>query len=239
MVADTKVTWDGDDTRTSDTYANGLAKIVILRHDLAVGVTGYDPHGRIRDLMELREQTTEHILEQLEGDSHARYVIASLDPCKLWVAGGGKLEDRTSIGRAMDGDPYAVELFQRRYNTDWLDASEAASIPFRLMTAMQYLTSFGPVSSVGGFTLRATGGPGDGFSFIPDRMISIPGSELIVFVGAGDTRGAVGMLDPQKGAGPLFTHESPDTAVWIEAASAAEFVRRARELHRQTLTYTS
>lgn len=53
MVADTKVTFsdrDGnpDDAKTRSTYFEVLPKIVLLRPDLMVGVTGDEPHRRHR-----------------------------------------------------------------------------------------------------------------------------------------------------------------------------------------------
>jgi len=48
LASDTLVTWDDDEHRRPE--ESSLAKLAILRPDLAAGVTGRDPHGRLRDL---------------------------------------------------------------------------------------------------------------------------------------------------------------------------------------------
>ncbi|MCP2264631.1 hypothetical protein ACFQHV_15775 [Promicromonospora thailandica] len=260
MVSDTKITWAGDVTKTRHTYENALAKIVILRADLAVGVAGNDPHGTIRLLTEVRDVTVDEMLERLRLERHAEFVIAALDPARLWMVRDGNVEPRTGGIRAWCGDGDAYSEFQEKYH-QW---GEGQEVPFLLMSSEQGLTSFDSVSTVGGYTIRASGTPTEGFLFPPDRMALMPEmqvtsarfehgnlkltlevppggdptvSELIVFAGRGRTRGAIGLLHPLANAGRLFRHEHPYESVTVPASTPDEFVRIALEDHGQEVVY--
>ena len=45
FVADTKVTYAGDDRSTRRVFENAFPKVLILRDDLCVGLAGNDPEG--------------------------------------------------------------------------------------------------------------------------------------------------------------------------------------------------
>lgn len=233
MASDTLVTWDDDARRPPQD--SSLAKLAILRSDVAVGVTGPDPHGRLRDLVALRDEPVEVILEELKDDPIAGFVVAALEPARLWEVRGGAAYDRTAHETAWDGDPKAHDEYRTRFANEWAKTSAANDVPFRVMTAMQALTSFRPVSTVGGITLRV-GTTDRGFRFVPDRACVLGGPEWLVLVGNAATRGAVGILDIQLGLGQLFTHESPDDPITIRATSPDDFVSIAWK-HGQTVEY--
>lgn len=233
MASDTLVTWD-DDARHSP-QDSSLAKLAILRSDVAAGVTGPDPHGRLRDLVALRDEPVEVILEQLKQDPVAGFVVAALEPARLWEVRGAAAYDRTAHEIAWDGDPEAHKEFSKRYATEWAKTSAANDVPFRVMTAMQALTSFRPVSTVGGITLRI-GTTDRGFRFIPDRGFVLGGSEWLILVGSASTPGAVGILDIHLGLGQLFRHESPDEPITLRVTNPEDFISIARE-HGQTVEH--
>lgn len=233
MASDTKVTWDPGG-RAARPGTEELAKIVILRPTLAVGVTGVDPHGRIRDIVSMRDDTVEDLVTMLEDDSHAGFVVAALDPPRLLRVAGGTTEDLTAIGRAWDGDDTANNHYQGRFLSEWENVD--VTIPFRQMTAMQALTTWNSVPTVGGHTVRVDGGP-EGFHFLPDYQINVgTGETTVFFAGTGATPGAFGLFYAHRGVGGLFRHEEPDEAVEILASSTAEFIRLARTQHRQDVT---
>lgn len=235
VASDTLVTWDDDAHRPlQDT---SLAKLAILRPDLAVGVTGRDPHGRLRDLIALRDEPIDVILEQLKEDPVAGFVVAALDPARLWGVRGGAAYDRTPHRMAWDGDPEAHKEFDRHFTKDWAKMSVANDIPFRVMTAMQALTSFRLVSTVEGITLRV-GTTDRGFRFTPDRGRVLGGPEWLILVGSDATPGAIGILDVSLGLGQLFRHEAPDEPVRVRATSPDDFVSIARE-YGQTVEYVA
>lgn len=233
MASDTLVTWDDDARRPPQD--SSLAKLAILRPDLAAGVTGPDPHGRLRDLVALRDEPVDVILEQLSEDPVAGFVVAALEPARLWEVRGGTAYDRTEYRMAWDGDPEAHDQFNRRFANEWAKTSAAHDIPFRVMTAMQALTSFRPASTVGGITLRV-GTTVRGFRFIPDRGLVVGGSEWLILVGSDGTPGAIGIFDVRRGLGQLFRHESPDEPITVRAPSPDDFVSIARE-YGQTVEY--
>jgi hypothetical protein len=233
FVSDTKVTWDLAPA-VEDEFADSVAKIVLLRGDLAVGVAGYDPHGRIRDLIALRSEPVEDLIVALCDDTRAAFVVAALEPARLWTVAEGRAVERSEIGVAWEGDEEAYADFRARYETEWAKPPRPP-VPFRMMTALQHLTSFRKVLSVGGFTIRAHGDPENGFQFIGDKTFVLGGASLSVMVGQAETPGAIGMYDQSRGLGLLFRHESPDTAVQIVASNNREFGEVARDAFGQDL----
>lgn len=233
MASDTLVTWDDGTRRPAQD--SSIAKLAILRSDIAAGVTGPDPHGRLRDLVALRDEPVEVIMEQLKDDPIAGFVVAALEPARLWEVRGGAAYDRTAHGTAWDGDPKAHEEYRRRFATEWAKTSAANDVPFRVMTAMQALTSFRPISTVGGITLRI-GTTDRGFRFIPDRGFVLGGSEWLILVGSAASPGAIVILDIHLGLGQLFPHELPGDPITISATSPEDFVSIAEE-HGQTVEF--
>ena len=235
MASDTLITWDDDVARAPEEAS--LAKLMILRANVAVGVTGKDPHSRLRDLAVLRNEPVDAILDQLQEDPAAGFVVAALEPARLWEVFEGQIRKRTDQQLAWDGDREAYDIFKRRFETDWMKTAWAGDIPFRVMTAMQTLTSFRPVPTVGGITIRI-GTDDDGFNFIADRGQVLFGPAWLMFIGDGPTRGALGILDSSSNLGQLFRHEAPDEPITVRVATADDFVAAAFS-HGQIVKYSS
>lgn len=255
LVADTKVTWDGDEAKNRQTFANAMPKIVLLQQDVAVGVTGKDPDRVIEELVRRRDLPVEALLDLLARTPSAAFVVAALDPARLWMVADGDVDDRTEIRRAWAGDQSAYEMFQQRA-LEWPDGTET---PFILLSSMQWLTSFNPVPSVGGYTLRA--GSGDGrFGFLADQawvgpwltelvqpvdsqsvVLSVPPGgdssthHVLLLPGTGATTGALGIFIPETAVGLLFTHDRPWEAVRVDATDSRRFIESAFLSHKQTL----
>jgi hypothetical protein len=236
MASDTLITFDGDAPRDPD--AHRLTKIVILRHDLAVGVTGFDPQGRIRDLMEFRDAPVDELLSFLEEDMHAGFVVAALGPPQLWEVFGGESYLRTSVGVAWDGikSEQFAESFRPRFETEWAKTSFDQDVPFRLMATLQSLTLSAEFPTVGGHTMRVAGCD-DGFNFLADGGFVLGGPRWTVFAGQGETRGANGILEAGSGRALLYRHQSPDAPVIFYATDPGSFVTIAREEYGQTVRY--
>ena len=266
MVCDTKVTFFDraghvDEAKTRRTYFEALPKIVLLRPDLLVGITGDEPHEAIEDLIARRHQPLGDLIDHMATVSSTGYVVATLNPARLWNVDQGYIEERTAIRRAWSGDQSAYDHFRSR----WAEWPEGTDVPFLLTSSMQSLTSFDPVSSVGGITLSASSQE-DGFHFDPgftfvgppylqlDGVTSIDdtvtlrasvpeGGDLTthrVFVlpGADPTRSALGILIPESGTGLLFRHSRPWEPTSVDTTSSATLVERAAELHQQNLIAT-
>lgn len=179
MVADTKISFfdrqgHADEARARRTYSAALPKIMLLRPDLMVGVTGDDPDVAIKDLVAHRNDQPEALIDHVVGLTSAGFVVATHSPARLWSIDGGVIDERTQVGRAWSGDRSAYDLFRQKWQ-EW--PPETLDVPFLLTSSMQFLTSFDPVESVGGFTLVAST-HSDGFRFQP----------LTNFVGPSDPR---------------------------------------------------
>jgi hypothetical protein len=268
MVADTKVSFydrDGrpNERQTRDTYFQALPKVVLLRPDLLVGVTGDDPDRVMERLVTHRDESVAAVFDHLRTEGAASFVVAALDPLSLWVVADGHTEDRTSVGRAWAGDIAAFELFQARS----LDPGMSDADPcFKLMSSMQWLTSFNPVKSVGGTTIRLTS-RADGFHFSPmfarigphymevesatftngnlKVTYVVPGGvdgstyQIIVVPGGDPTPGALGLLIPETGRGLVFSQERPWESDVVAASTVQELAGTALAECGQVLTTPS
>jgi hypothetical protein len=258
IVADTKITYPTDEARTRRSFANSLVKIILLRDDVAVGVTGEDPHQSIRKLIELRDQPVPHLIAVMERMPDAAFVLASLSPTlSLWQVADGRSEDRTQIGRSWAGDRDAYSLFQQRYH-EWPEQM-GLDPQFLLMSSMQWLLSFQQVASVGAFLTRATT-TGGTFRFVDDIAtvgpwllnwspgptpssvsLTVPAGgdassyQVIPAVGAPPTAGAIAYYIPQAEVAWLFCHDSPWKSETIRAASLQSVIQSAQLLFGQTL----
>ena len=115
MVSDTKVSFfhpDGqpDDAKTRRTYFEALPKIVLLRPDLIVGVTGDSPHEAVNDVVGHRDDTVEDLVAHLATMTSSGFVVAALRPARLWSIDDGRIDDRTPIRRAWSGDRDAYDF---------------------------------------------------------------------------------------------------------------------------------
>jgi hypothetical protein len=232
LVADTLVTWDPG-YRPPMPGTEELAKIVILRDDLAVGIAGKDPHGRIRDVVAMREADVSDLLSMLEEDPVAGFVVATIGPARIWNVADGIAIERTSLGRAWEGDQTAYE---DEYLPHFANDFVSDPIPFRQMTSMQWVTSFRRSSVVGGRAMRVVGAS-DGFRFVADQQFILGEEESIFFAGESPTPGALGIYYPSRKIGGLFRQEAPDSPVEVIASSAAEFRTKAHDEHRQVIRH--
>ncbi|WP_374460221.1 hypothetical protein [Microbacterium sp.] len=236
MASDTLVTWDAGE-RLPTPGTEELGKIVIVRPLLAIGISGYDPHGRIRDVIAMREEPLDEIIAMLQQDSRAGFVVGSLDPLRLVVIDSGTVSDRTEIGQAWSGDKSSYSAYQEKFQTEWVGKKQQP-VPFRQMTALQWQTSFNVNANVGGRTLRVAGGPLDTFHFLADQTVSLGSDDRTVFlVGTGSTPGAYAFFDQNRGVGGLFCHEMPDVPVSVEASTPSEFQQRAQRDYSQEIAY--
>lgn len=230
LVSDTLVTWDPGE-RVATPGTEELAKLVILRDDLAVGVSGTDPHGRIRDAIAMRDSTVEDVISMLEEDPYAAFIVARLDPVGLWQIEPGRAVEVTARGHAWSGDEAAHDdEYLPRFNREFLNDP----LPFRQMTAMQALTSFRRAATIGGRALRVVTDEGR-FRFAADAQYVLGVEDSAVAVGEAPTPGAVGVFYAHLGTGGLFRHEAPDLPVRIDARSIDEFCELASVRHGQTL----
>lgn len=239
MVSDTKVSFfypDGhpDEATTRRTYFEALPKIVLLRPDLMVGVTGDNPHVVIEELIGHRDDTVDELLAHLVAITTAGFIVAALRPARLWSIGGGGIDDRTDVRRAWSGDGRAYDVFR----THWEKWPTDTDIPFLLSSSMQGLTSFDPVPSVGGFTLTAATYD-DGFRFQPWVTTVFLSHNVLVMPGQDPTRGALGLLIPATGVGLLFPHEHPSAPTRIGANASRAMADLASIHHGQRLIATS
>jgi hypothetical protein len=262
LVADTKITDEiGDESWNRQVYRNACPKIRILRDDLAVGVAGRNPHQVLRRLGDLRARPVDDVLSALATNPYASFVVASLSPsCRLWQVKNCQVEDRTSIGQCRIGDPEGIEIFTQQYHQ--VESSlPTADTPFLLTASMQWLISFGPVESVGGYLtrLRTTS---RGFRFAhdytdigPDLVdgvfrrteeggaldlrapadVASRGFEVRLAVGETPTIGALACLIPQARTGWLFCDETPWVARVISTETMTDLVRVAATDYRQKL----
>jgi hypothetical protein len=265
MVTDTKVSFfdrDGhpNERQTRDTYYQALPKAVLLRPDLLVGITGDDPAPVMERLVTHRNESVPGVLDHLKTEVDAAFVVAALDPPRLWTVADGRAEDRTAVGRAWAGDIEAFNLFQARSLDPGMTDAEPC---FKLMSSMQWLTSFNPVKSVGGTTVRLTS-QADGFHFspmftrigphymevesatfangilrvtyvVPD---GVDGStyQIIVVPGGDPTPAAVGLLIPETGRGLVFSPERPWESRVVAATTVQELAVAANVECGQVLT---
>jgi len=257
LVADTKITFYNDDTKTRQVFGNASPKLAILRDDVVIGVAGDNPDRAMHRLVSLRDRAIEDLIRAMLDTGYASFILAALSPSlTLLQVSDGQVDDRSSIRRAWIGDPAAFELFQQRYH-EW---SEDVDPAFRLMSSMQWLLSFNPVPSVGGYLTRVVTA-GDGFRFVADPAtvgpwfleslsqatadgvrltLRVPdggdptGYQILPAVGRPPTIGALAYYVPQVGTAWLFRHESPWKAITLKVDSMEELIVAAAG-HGQTI----
>ncbi len=259
LVADTKITYRIDDTRTCQVYENALPKLVVLRDDLCAGFAGNDPHGVLQRLVALRNQPVAAVLNASAAFGHASFVIASLEGSpRLWQVEDGRPQERSDIGQAWAGDEAAYELFQARC-ADWPPGVDSS---FQLLSSLQWLLNVGQVPSVGGFHTRVVA-EAQGFRFAGDAT-NIHSQELTAIlqpsasgltleltsgcsadnpwftaecaVGAPPTIGALAYLIAGAGVGFVLPHAASWEPIKLPATSMPELIEKARVMHGQELS---
>jgi hypothetical protein len=260
MVADSKVTFfdyrgQPVESWNRDTYFRALPKIVRLRGDLIVGVAGDDANRVIERLLGHREASVKEVLDHLTTEVSAEFVVAALDPPRLWQVRSSVVEDRTVVPRrGWAGDPAAYELFQQSIHAPGMDDIVVCQ---QLEMGLRTLTTFDPVSTVGGVLLEATSRGGE-FQFQPYFMrvmpshmevqsVTVQGNvlkvalvvpdgadpttfQIIVVPGADPDRGSVAFLIPETGKGLVFPQDRPWRADVVDARSVRELAAAASEI---------
>lgn len=252
-VADTKITWPevGRDRRV---WEEARPKLLILRPDLLVGVTGDDYERIGRDLAALREVDLDRFLAAAAQMPGADLVVASTAPSRLWRLRNGEVVERTNLRRAWAGDHEAYESFRH------LEGAESETPDFGqfLQAPMQTVANLGGHATVGGAVIRVDEcGHGFGyaptpmqiaepatdghFTLRPDGSVSLKFSVPSVFsvctlTGQDPTRGAFAFHFGQAEIGILYRDDSPWSGHNIRAVSCDELIRRAREEHGQVLS---
>ncbi len=258
LVSDTKITHKFDETWTRQVFKNALLKLMILRDDVVVGITGDNPDIGLRWLVEFRDQSVEDLVKAMVNIDYASFVVAELGSSpQLWKVSAGSTEERSSVGRCWSGDHDAYELFQQQYH-EWPEEMDPA---FRLMSSMQWLLSFNPVESVGGYLTRVAT-TSEGFRFIADPTMVGPwfleglsqatpdslrftfhappggdpnGYHILPVAGRSPTASALAYYVPQAGVSWLFCHESPWKAVTLRTDSIPELIELAATKHGRAL----
>lgn len=248
LVGDTKVTYDEDAVRTARVFTEAVVKIVLLRDDLAVGVSGDYPRETIEDLLKFRNSAPEVVVNHLERVAHGDYLVAALHPPRLWTVTDRASEAATEGALAWVGDQEAYTHFTRLF-----DSTAGEPTPSRLRSSMHNLVSpIGPVATVGGFAVAASSTSG-AFRFlagtftiapraIANASINSSGNVVLRITarnnlsdwfsgsthpGKDATPGALGIYIHGAKAGVLFSHSQPHLAVTIPASDPERFVAAA------------
>lgn len=258
VVADTKITFTHDVTRTRQVYVNALPKIVIVRRDLCVAYAGNDPEGVLEALTANRGLTFKGMVELAIGMPHADFLIASLEGLPSLIAvHEGKPEDRTTIGRAWAGNRAAYDRFRKK-ETEYGDRLEDWLL---FWESMREVTESGDVDDVGGYVTVVWTEP-EGFSFLAGTTVTAlkrtpvwvtdaegkpqlsmetaedadPWSTEVAGVpGTGDTFGALACFMNPPGLALLFPHDAPGDAIKFRATSIEDVIEQAAREHGQQL----
>ena len=169
-VAESKITWDNDPLRTAQVWRNPWRKLLILRADLVVGVTGSGFEEACQHLVNAaRHGTADHVAWAASDLSEADIIVGALNPLHLMRTRFGQRLDETASGRAWAGDESAYERFQ-----GWESPHFGGVDELGLQAPMQTLANLDTHGSVGGYTMRVDT-YNDAFSFTPTPM-AIPGA---------------------------------------------------------------
>ncbi|MEU8003207.1 hypothetical protein AB0B66_18780 [Catellatospora sp. NPDC049111] len=269
LVADTKITDYNDVTKTRRVLTNAVPKILILRERVAVGITGDNHHLVLQKLVEIRDEPLAVLREQMHEiavrwDSHGSvvsFVLAGMEPeAQLWEIGPDTAEERTAYNRAWAGDLAAYNYFRQRFDES-ATGYYSSDMGWRLLSSMQWLTSFNVVESVGGFVTRACF-TGESFKFIgdfaivgpwlmemireetpegaklalrPPRGIDPRGYQVFTATGRTPTISALAYFVPQARRAWLFRHETPWESVGLNVSSLAELLAVGASEYGQNL----
>ncbi|MBD8205182.1 hypothetical protein IFU08_09300 [Microbacterium sp. CFBP 8790] len=257
IVSDTKVTYAEDAIQSARVFDLALPKIVLLRDQIAVAISGERPMETVRQLVQRREDDLGDIVDHLRGVKDAGFIVASTAGPSLWTVGDGKVASVPAGELALEGNPDAFGDLTRLYN----DSQEKWGEVQALIGAMDQLAGpLGRHPSVGGYCLTAVGAS-EGFRFLsrgttvapralestastPGELTSTMGITLpagnsawyqsVLLGGRGKTPGAVGIYVRQAKAGRLYAHVNPHEGETISASDVSEFaalaLQRGQEL---------
>lgn len=257
LVADTKVTYEEDAIQSARVFDFALPKIVLLRDQVAVAISGEKPTELVRQLVKRREDDLGEIIDHLRGVEKAGFIVASATGPSLWTVSEGKVVSVPAGELALEGDREAFDDFARLFK----DSREKWGDVHALTGAMDYLAGpLGRHQSVGGYCLtmvstvvglrfrsaattiapRATeplaegaseGGIAVGFTLPAGNSAWY---QSVVLGGRGETPGAVGIYVRQARVGRLYSHQNPYEGQIISAADIDEFaalaLQRGQEL---------
>lgn len=208
FVGDTKVTWDHDALRTADLYTEARIKIVLLRDDLAVALSGDAPQELIEDLMPMRNLSAGALAQALQykkrlDDQDRDYLVASLADMQLWKIRGPEFRvDEVPAGElAGIGDMQAFAAYEAA-----VMAGPAEEIPVRMTDAMAALIINPAYPSVGGYVVSAASFP-EGFRFVASGVAIAPETDAEI---AQPVSGGPSILTLEAPAGPSDWH-----AAWV------------------------
>lgn len=262
IASDTKITFDDDALASARVFTLALPKIVLLRDDVAVAISGKRPTELVRQLTDRRDQDLTEIVEHLRSVPDAGFIVAALGGRSIWTVSDGEVRSVATGELALEGDPASFSDF-RTLHSDFLAATTSRNA---LVMAMDRMAGpLGRHASVGGFNLAATTKEG-AFRFASRPTTIAPRAEetaqiftdehshlhirvslpvgnsqwyqTLVLAGRGATPGAVGIYVEQAKCGRLFAHERPYESISLEARTARDFVHRALE-HGQELELIS
>jgi hypothetical protein len=244
-----------DEDKTRQVFTRAVPKVLLLRGDLAVGMSGADLTWTARQLIGMRNDPVDDVLGILQEFDDVDFLAAHLSPGgpRLWRATRGALTEFTNEGRTWVGDQPAYETYLRLY----AGFPAAAAVDWRMLSSMQGLVNVYRSTGVGGFILRVATGPA-GFCFVPAPaqvlggnpaglgqtdafavLAGLPAShsgyQIQPAVGRPPTAGALGFVIPQVRRGWLFPHDEPWSSKELQVDSAQELVVAAATLG-QTLT---
>ncbi|MFT3716473.1 MAG: hypothetical protein QM774_11145 [Gordonia sp. (in: high G+C Gram-positive bacteria)] len=264
LGADTKATYYDDTTKTLRDLSEPLQKVVILSDDVVAGVAGDDPERTVQRLYELRNRSLDDVLNEMVRFTAYRKASRSVliakrgpDPVIVTIVNGA-LDDRTTTGLGMIGDPRATREFNRLFKQDLTGMPGEER---RFVGSLLSLITLGIVDSVGGFIAAVAGDSAYTFRFqahqggvgpwrtnaalLPDRRtlrITVPpggdptSHKRIILPGQWPTYRAVAFLIPEAGIAWLHTHDEPwSGAIRIPGSQPEEVLEIARRSHNQVL----
>jgi hypothetical protein len=244
IVADSKITWDQDETRTRRRiYTAPAVKVLLLGNGIAVGYAGEGPDTIAAKVLELRGQQLAGVLDGLQSVSGADFVVATASPPGLWMVSTDGAEERTKVRIAWAGEYGAFKLFRARFEDFPKD-----SVASRMEPSLNHVVHLSPWKTVGGFVHMAHAEPGKEFRYCASTTHLFPGHhdpahvaqsadgasttvklsfaegplELRVVPGASNSFAAVAFWVVNTGHAHLFADGHPDRCVDVHAFTPDE-----------------
>ncbi|UUE28490.1 hypothetical protein LRQ08_31640 (plasmid) [Rhodococcus qingshengii] len=247
-VSDTKITIapynEGEARRTTRVYDAPVLKLAIVRPDLAIGVAGDNPADSLKvTARHWKDQPIEEVLQALSRYTRSHnngFVVAALNPPRLWQIANGTVYERTTPGVAWEGDPDPHMTFEARY----AECPESIDVDFRLMSSMQAITD-GPwsnsQSSVGGHTVHVHT-VNNRFEYLPNAssvFAPTPGNGNFFThryaTGTGAAPGAFAIFIEGRREQLLFKYGEPWAPVRVRAETMEELIEAAASEHSQEI----
>ncbi|WP_412538529.1 hypothetical protein R8Z50_22060 [Longispora sp. K20-0274] len=264
LISDTMITFGFDEERdtfdeekTRDVFSNALPKLIILRKDLVLGMAGAGLDWAARQLVAMRDEDPQNILDVLIEFDEIDFVLASTSAARprLWRVSRRQVDEHTTVGTAWIGHEPAYDIYRHLYR-QW---PPGKATEFLMQSSMQGVINIHPPGFVGGYTLRVStsmratqfvatparifgGSPAGlgqavGYAALAGQPSTHHGGyQILMAVGTQDTFGALGTYMPERSLGWVFTHDEPWHGQEIIAPSMSEFVRLARDKLGQSLT---